>query len=462
MMHKSWIRVRLFISACFVLSASIPVQAQRTTVIRSGERTMKALKDTNVRMEGKSELHLTARENPTQNCKFNLASEDAWLFFDNIRPSIVAEMLPRQVWVKGSAAELDRNIRVVQFGEGTVVIPHSADFRPLEVFARKGCTGPSIKLAQYTGYQPDTMGEVGSMVRSFILKRGYMATFAAQPDGTGQSKVYVAQDEDLRVTKLPSGLEGQVQSVRVFPWRWTSKKGAANLKTGLNLNWWYNWNINERSTLDMEYVAIKQNRYWPGLDQDWKALGVNHLLGYNEPDKSDQANLSVDEAIAGWPELLATGLRLGSPAVTDSAGSGQGLNWLMEFLDKAEERNYRVDFVVVHYYRSHWDPGDPDGAARQLYDYLKYVHEETDLPIWITEWNNGANWTNDSHDPTAEQQAEAIQAMVEMLDDADFVERYAIYNWVEDVRRVQWDDGSLTEAGKVYRDEPSPVGYEQK
>jgi len=51
--------------------------------------------------------------------------------------------------------------------------------------------------------------------------------------------------------------------------------------------------------------------------------------------------------------------------------------------------------------------------------------------------------------------------MIEMLDKADFVERYAIFNWVEDVRRIQWDDGSLTDAGVVYRDHPSPIGYQQ-
>jgi hypothetical protein len=48
-----------------------------------------------------------------------------------------------------------------------------------------------------------------------------------------------------------------------------------------------------------------------------------------------------------------------------------------------------------------------------------------------------------------------------MLESTPFVERYAVYNWVEDVRRVAWDDGSLTDAGVTYRDKVSRIGYLQ-
>ena len=50
-------------------------------------------------------------------------------------------------------------------------------------------------------------------------------------------------------------------------------------------------------------------------------------------------------------------------------------------------------------------------------------------PLWVTEFNNGANWTS-GPDPTFAQQAATVGKMVEMLDNALFVERYAIYNWV--------------------------------
>ena len=416
-------------------------------VIR-GVKSVDALKDTNVQIESESEFHLTRDTYPAINCKFNLSSEDSWLFFDHMRPSAVAEEYLPFILVGGKPAVLNENVRVVQYGPGSVILPYSPDDRPLEIFAGR-YSEASERLSQYTVHNPADCA-VGAEIGSFILKRGYMATFAENPDGTGRSKVFIAQDSDLNVPNLGTS----IQFIRVFPWRWTAKKGGANLTGGLNLSWWYNWNISASSSLDMEYVAIKQKRWWPGLDQDWRALGVTHLLGFNEPDRPDQANMSVDDAISGWPELLKTGLRLGSPAVSDG-----GLGWLYEFMDKANEKGYRVDFVAVHYYRS--SGGGGKGAAKQFHGVLKDIHERTGKPIWITEWNNGANWTSGA-DPTFEEQAEAVDAMIEMLEETEFVERYAIYNWVEDCRRVQWNDGSLTEAGKVYRDQVSSPAYQQE
>ena len=55
-----------------------------------------------------------------------------------------------------------------------------------------------------------------------------------------------------------------------------SRKGTAGDPgiSLLNLGWWYNWNISSSSSRDLEYTAIRQNRWWPGLGQDWKALGM--------------------------------------------------------------------------------------------------------------------------------------------------------------------------------------------
>ena len=52
--------------------------------------------------------------------------------------------------------------------------------------------------------------------------------------------------------------------------------------------------------------------------------------------------------------------------------------------------------------------------------------------------------------------------MIDMLDETEYVERYAIYNWVEDGRMVQRKDNSLTPAGEVYRDQKSPLAYSQE
>lgn len=129
-------------------------------------------------------------------------------------------------------------------------------------------------------------------------------------------------------------------------------------------------------------------------------------------------------------------------------------------MDKADAAGVRVDFVAVHYYRAVGDPGDAKGAADQFYRFLKGVHDRVKRPLWITEWNNGANWTK-APDPNPKQQQAAIAAMIKMLDETPFVERYAPFNWVEDCRNLENKNGSLTPAGEAFRDHASSLSFIQ-
>jgi hypothetical protein len=409
-------------------------------------------------LTGTSELHVTGTGDPIAGSVINLNSQDGWFFLDNILPSTVASSFLGRVHVNGAPAVLNGNVRVVQYGGGAVVIPQSPSFTPVDVFTDQYFGGASTQLSQYTNYNSTTLGQFSHAIRSFKLKRGYELTVAQNDDGTGVSKNYVAQDGDLNVPVLPGALDQSIRFVRIFPWRWTSKKGiAGNIGQQLNNQWWYNWNIDQNSSLNKEYVAIRQNRWWPGLGQDWRARGVDTLLGYNEPDRPDQANISVGDALWSWPDLLGTGLRVGAPAVSDG-----GLNWLYSFISQADAQGKRVDFVPVHYYRGHYPASDPAGAASQFYNFLKDVYDHVHRPLWVTEWNNGANWNPPL--PTPAQQQATVSAMLNMLENTPFVERYSIYNWVEDNRRVQWDDppGTLTPAGVVYRDTVSKLAYKQE
>src|SRR5665647_255712 len=124
--------------------------------------------------------------------------------------------------------------------------------------------------------------------------------------------------------------------------------------------------------------------------------------------------------------MLRTGLRIGSPACTN-------FSWLYQFMDSCKARNYRVDYVAVHGY---WGGKTP----QNWYNDLKYIHDRTGRPIWITEWNNGANWTSEwwpSDVPSQQaKQLADIKGILTVLDTAHFIERYSIYNWVEDKRAM--------------------------
>lgn len=443
--------------AALLLLASGPPAGAQSLTIDDDIQTYGTLSNVTVTVTGTSELRLTGTDPALNNSMVHLNSPGAWLFFHNVKPSVVNTSAYRsQIRIGGAALSLSSNARIVQHGaDGTVVIPQGPGFEPLTVHTGPHFTGASRTFAQHVVQAGAALGAFDDAISSLRLRRGYAATVAQNAGGGGISRHYVAQDEDIEIPVLPAGLDDSISFIRVFPWRWTAKKGiAGDIESGLNVQWGYNWNIDRNSTLDWEYVPIRQTRWWPGLDQDWRARGSSHLLGYNEPDRPDQANMSVEQAISGWPDLLATGLRLGAPAVSDG-----GLGWLYSFIDQADAAGLRVDFVPVHYYRCR-APADAAGAASQFHDFLRGVHERTGRPLWVTEWNNGANWTN-CGDPTPAQQKAAVEAMIDMLERTPFVERYALFNWVEEVRALKAADGSLTPAGVSYRDKASGIGYQQ-
>ena len=146
-------------------------------------------------------------------------------------------------------------------------------------------------------------------------------------------------------------------------------------------------------------------------------------------------------------------LRIGAPAVTDG-----GYSWIVDFLEQAEAAGRRVDYIPIHYYRA--SDNTASGASSALYTFLKSVYDVAHKPIWLTEFNNGANWTT-ATDPTFAQNETCIEAMVNMMDETPWIERYSVYSAVEEVRQVYYDAGGYTPMGQMYKDHESPIGYQQ-
>ncbi len=159
--------------------------------------------------------------------------------------------------------------------------------------------------------------------------------------------------------------------------------------------------------------------------------------------------MTVEQALAQWPNLLASGLRLGSPAPTDG-----GLSWLYEFIDEADARDYRVDFVAVHYYQ---------GCKTPRTSGIGWKPSIIARAVLSGSRNSTTGPTGPVVPPTLSENADKIEDFIEMLDNAPFVERYAIYNWVGRYTSFDvWTAVTWTAAGEVYRDDASPMAYIQK
>ncbi|MFT3785478.1 MAG: glycosyl hydrolase [Tepidisphaeraceae bacterium] len=427
-----------------------------TLALNNQSQSYTTLPDTTVTMTGRSELHITSGTTPVTGSVFNLNSTDAWLFFENIKPSVVNSTYRTQILVNGATAVSGTNVRIVEYGMGAVVIPHTPTFQPLTTYTGPNFTGTARSFSQYTIF--NTSGELVEQfdnISSFKLRRGYMATVATKTTGSGSSKVYIAADNDLDISLLPTAYDNNIEFIRVVPWRWVSKKGASDLgPTTLNAQWFYNWNNNQSSSLDAEYVPIRQQLYWPGLPGETQK-DVTAVLGFNEPNNpvedsyTSLGNGSVTAALDYWPNLEGTGLRIGAPAVTDG-----GKSWLYSFMDGAIARGLRVDFIPIHMYMA-------GQTASSLYNWLKDIYDRYHLPVWVTEFNNGANWTT-AADPTYAENATAINSFIQMMDDTPWIERYAVYSSVEWMRQMTYDTGGLTPAGQAYYDNSSPISYVQE
>ena len=410
-------------------------------------------------IDGKTDLHVTTTYTPLTNSIIDLNSMDSWVFFDNIRPQAIIDSVLPNIYVKGVQAVYKSNVRVSIYKHGAVVIPQSPSFQPLKLYSGQNFTGDTLKLSQFIFN--NTLGIFDNRARSFKLKRGYMATLANEADGSGYSRVFIADNADLEVSTMSTYLDKTVSFIRVFPWEWVSKKGwcqsgwmssgdATTNSDKMNATWFYTWSADNSSRANEEYVPIRSQQYWPSWTQISGLNYVTHVMSFNEPDHTEQSNVSVAQAIAQWPDFQKTGLRIGSPACTDFSA------WLYPFMDSIKAHNYRVDYVVIHAYWGGY-------TAAQWYSNLKAIHDKTGRPLWIKEWNNGATWTTETW-PTAygdglTKQLTELKAILNVMDTAHFVERYSIYNWVGAMRMMIADDGWVTPAGENYRDRKAPMAF---
>ncbi|MFY9241994.1 MAG: glycosyl hydrolase [Polaribacter sp.] len=225
---------------------------------------------------------------------------------------------------------------------------------------------------------------------------------------------------------------------------WSHKTSA------LGAHWMYSWGneLREEIPENVEFVPM----FWgKGSVNDANinrvkqlvAEGkVKYILGFNEPDGAAQANMTVDEAIALWPRLEEIGVPIGSPATVSPNNA-----WMIEFMQKVEANNLRVDFVAVHHY------GGPNVMA--MVNKLKETYAAYKRPIWITEFAV-ADWGAASPAANRYTVAEVIEYMnqgLKALDEIEWVERYAWFSGTQAplfTSALFDDDAVITEAGQVY------------
>lgn len=243
-----------------------------------------------------------------------------------------------------------------------------------------------------------------------------------------------------RSTKKGLGISGKTPDISqklrdlrcqwYYTWAGTMPQGAPSEISFIPMIWKYN---GDRQSILAAAAGARK-------------AGIKELLGFNEPDQSEQANMTVEQALEAWPVLQETGLRLGSPACVHPDNK-----WMMAFMKGAKKLGLKIDFVCVHSY------GAPDTKH-----FLRRMHELHKLhrkPIWITEFAVG-DWNAKS---PAENQFNPdrilgfMEEVLPKLNKLDFIERYAWFPAKRESSTLGTSalfdaDGKLTRLGKCYRD----------
>ena len=398
---------------------------------------------------------------PFQNSvQINFTSGIAWIKTPNLTARNASFILS-QIKVNGSNSSYKNNLRLDNYYlKGCVIRTNEASTSPLTVYDDVNLQGTSALIPVNTIHSDAAIpNSMNNKIESFILKKGFMVTFANENDGTGNSKNYIASEEDLVITDLPKVLLNSISFIRVMPWNWVTKKGRTDTGVDLNTSWRYKWNNNEVSGLFWEYTPMSWGH--GGADDPTDiALYVGkynntHVMSFNEPDdcfaqSGQYGNLcQTDVAVDLHKNLMKTGMRIVSPGGREEAPFG----WLKEFYNKATAQDIRIDVIAIHWYDWSSNPTvNTNPTALQVFNrfktYLTNVHNLYGLPIWITEFN--ANPAR-----TTALNAAFMALALPYLETLDYVERYNWYPFNPTINFYAADGTTLTTVGTTYRDQVS-------
>jgi Glycosyl hydrolase catalytic core/Ricin-type beta-trefoil lectin domain-like/Putative Ig domain len=248
--------------------------------------------------------------------------------------------------------------------------------------------------------------------------------------------------------------------------------GGTTFATSFNPGWAYNWGQKNSNPLTAGAVyhpmqwgdfgwTIGSNsgplwQYYP----TWRdsAEGI-HLLGFNEPDRTDQSNITMSNVLSLWPRVQEMDLPLASPSPGTIGGDG---GWLDTFYTQADALGYRVDYTAVHTY-----PGPSGGSSNNLINFVQsaYTYNSKNRPVWLTEfsfvdWGRNQSWSEEDN----------YQCLAEFLWRAEGeakLRKYALFVFTENAEYPQpanpWQSftpaprsnsfdtaGNLTAFGKLY------------
>jgi hypothetical protein len=227
------------------------------------------------------------------------------------------------------------------------------------------------------------------------------------------------------------------------------------------VSWAYNWGAGGFNSTLTGAAAEAKIAYFPMV---WNGNGnwatqirtykqahpeCEYILAFNEPNLTDQANMTPERAAEGWPPIKELAQELNMKIVAPAmnygtlAGYSDPIKWLDEFFVQPGVSINDVAALSLHCYMS-----TPSAVKSFVERFRKY-----NKPIWMTEF---CSWEGSSI--TAEKQIAYMSDVVGYFEADPIIERYAWFKYDGSatkhpqyaLRPTGNNKGELTDLGKVY------------
>ena len=192
------------------------------------------------------------------------------------------------------------------------------------------------------------------------------------------------------------------------------------------ISWSYNWANDQNSTSALWFDTNAMDfcpMCWNGSYSADKIRqyvqqhpNTKYLLGFNEPNLTDQCNMTPAQAAGPWQEVVALAkelnLKLISPAMNYGtlAGYHDPIKWFDEFFALPNVSLDDIHAIAIHCYMA---------SPSAVKDYIKKF-EKYGKPIWMTEF---CAW--DPVPSNVEKQMDYMCSILNHMEQNPHVERYA-------------------------------------
>ena len=213
---------------------------------------------------------------------------------------------------------------------------------------------------------------------------------------------------------------------------------------GPRLYWFYNWGQQITGAVANEARAHNLNYYpmaWSGFGNEMRDYlrdnpNVEYILAHNEPNLTDQANMTPQDLATrggdgGWNALreLArqNNRKLVSPAMNYGSlpNYGDPIKWLNDFFAQPNVSSDDMAAFSVHCYMAY--PGSLKSYVGRFRTELKFNGNGATVvkPVWLTEFCAWDDYPNRYNNPTAAHQMSYMSQAVIYLELDPAVEKYA-------------------------------------